>query len=154
MSELPPSTHQTDWNRLQKALSVEAERGFNNLEGRQQRFNEFLQNALATPPAPLSAENQGHWRSLSAQYAHYSDLPFAERQHLVAETRRTLYATKRSLEIPTPKTATVSAGTASNAASPRKVQTARAQSSLPRSNTAQAGTSTPASRLPDLEQSV
>jgi len=31
-----------DWLRLQKALSIEADKGFNDLEGKQHRFSEFL----------------------------------------------------------------------------------------------------------------
>ena len=31
-----------EWQRLQKALSVEADRGFNDLQGSQYRFSEFL----------------------------------------------------------------------------------------------------------------
>ncbi|MBE7381009.1 MAG: ATP-dependent DNA helicase RecG [Leptolyngbya sp. SIO1E4] len=151
MSELHPSAPSTDWNRLQKALSIEAERGFNNLEGHQQHFNEFLQSALSTPPEPLSAENRGQWRSLSAQYAHYSELPFAERQHLVAETRRTLYATKRSLEESTRVPATTETTTA---APSHQQHSPRTSASSPRSGSYKAGTSYQAGRLPDLEQPV
>ena len=100
MSELESREKIPDWERLQKALAVEAERGFNNIEGRQQRFSEFLQCALSEPPEPLEEDHQGRWRSLSQEYARYDDLAFAARQHLVAETRRTIYATRRSLEQP------------------------------------------------------
>jgi ATP-dependent DNA helicase RecG len=77
---------------------VEADRGFNDLEGHQQRFSEFLQAALSSPPPPLSAEKQGQWRSLAADYGRYGDMSFAARQHLVAETRQTLYETRKVLE--------------------------------------------------------
>jgi ATP-dependent DNA helicase RecG len=98
MSEASPRENTPDWNRLQRALMIEADRGFNDLEGHQQRFSEFLQSALSSPPAPLSDDKQGVWRSLAADYGRYSDMSFAARQHLVAETRQALYETKKTLE--------------------------------------------------------
>jgi ATP-dependent DNA helicase RecG len=81
---------------------VEADRGFNDLEGHQQRFSEFLQGELSSPPTPLSADQQGVWRSLAADYQRYRDMSFAARQYLVAETRKTLYETKKALEQTSP----------------------------------------------------
>ena len=87
-----------DWVRLHKALSVEAERGFNDLEGNQQRFSEFLKKSLESTPEQLPRLDQERWHELSGQYASYSDLSFAQRQHLVADTRRFLYQTRKRLE--------------------------------------------------------
>ncbi len=87
-----------DWPRLQKALALEANQGFNDLEGNHQRFSEFLQTGLSFPPARLPAPEQQRWRSLATQYGDYSALTFGARQHLVAETRRLLHATRRQLE--------------------------------------------------------
>lgn len=98
MSEVAPNEKTPDWSRLQRALMVEADRGFNDLEGHQQRFSEFLQGALSSPPAPLPEDKQGIWRSLAADYERYSEMSFAARQYLVAETRRTIYETQKSLE--------------------------------------------------------
>lgn len=106
MSEVSPSEKTPDWNRLQRALMIEADRGFNDLEGHQQRFSEFLQGELSSPPEPLSEDKRGVWRSLAADYGRYGDMSFAARQHLVAETRKTLYETKKTLEQAQP-TATV-----------------------------------------------
>ncbi|MEO0988513.1 MAG: ATP-dependent DNA helicase RecG [Cyanobacteria bacterium J06639_14] len=147
MSKLGSRDIMPDWDRLQKALAVEAERGFNNVEGRQQRFNEFLHSALTVPPDPLSEEHRGHWRSLANQYADYDDLSFADRQHLVAETRRTIYTTRRSLE--TPVVADVSAGAGSE-----HTQAKRSRSSSPPSAQAQAKTTTAKGSSPDLDQQV
>ena len=151
MSELPPNETTPDWNRLQKALAVEAERGFNNLEGRQQRFNEFLQSVLSVPPEPLSEENQGRWRSLANQYAQYGELSFADRQHLVAETRRTIYTTRRSLEESVePETAPSPSGvgktTGPNSSSPAAVS--------PSVATSQSKTPFRKGAIPDLDQPV
>jgi ATP-dependent DNA helicase RecG len=77
-----------DWVRLQKALSVEAERGFNDLEGNQHRFSEFLSLSLSQPPEQLLADDRDRWQHLSTQFTQYSELSFAQRQHLVADTRR------------------------------------------------------------------
>lgn len=87
-----------DWLRLQKALSVEAERGFNDLVGNQYRFSEFLSLNLASPPTELSTADQEKLRDIAQKFDRYSDLTFAQRQHLVAETRRFLYQTSRQLE--------------------------------------------------------
>ncbi|MGJ3253978.1 MAG: ATP-dependent DNA helicase RecG [Elainellaceae cyanobacterium] len=92
-----------DWLRLQKALTVEADRGFNDLMGNQYRFSEFLSLNLREAPANLSADEQERWRELSSQFARYSDMTFAQRRHLVADARRCLYQSQRSLEDPPPR---------------------------------------------------
>ncbi|MGA7934853.1 MAG: ATP-dependent DNA helicase RecG [Kovacikia sp.] len=96
-SPTPPAPT-PDWIRLQKALSVEADRGFNNLEGRQHRFNEFLSLSLSTPPTHLPTEDQTRWQELGIQFTTYSDLSFAQRQHLVADTRRFLHQMRKACE--------------------------------------------------------
>jgi ATP-dependent DNA helicase RecG len=87
-----------DWVRLQKALSVEAERGFNNLEGKQYRFSEFLHLSFTQPPENLPVDHQRRWQEMATQFASYADLSFAQRQHLVADTRRFLYQARRDVE--------------------------------------------------------
>jgi ATP-dependent DNA helicase RecG len=87
-----------DWLRLQKALSVEAERGFNDLVGSQHRFSEFLSLTLNQPLTELPRSERQRLQEIASEFSRYSDLSFAQRQHLVAETRRVLYQTRRSLE--------------------------------------------------------
>jgi ATP-dependent DNA helicase RecG len=87
-----------DWLRLQKALAIEAERGFNDLEGNQHRFSEFLALTLREPPTELPIVEQERLRAIAQAFSRYSDLTFAQRQHLVADTRRVLYQTKRLAE--------------------------------------------------------
>jgi ATP-dependent DNA helicase RecG len=77
-----------DWHRLQRALAVEAERGFADLVGREARFSEFLQASLATPPQHLQGEDGQRWQALANQFGGYSDLTLSQRQSLVATTRR------------------------------------------------------------------
>jgi len=91
-----------DWSRLQKALELEADRGFSDLVGREYRFSEFLHLSLQAPPSDLSAADQERMKAIAAQFSRYPDLSEAQRKHLVAETRRVLYQTKRSLEPPAP----------------------------------------------------
>jgi ATP-dependent DNA helicase RecG len=87
-----------DWLRLQKALTVEAERGFNDLLGNQYRFSEFLSFSLNQPPANLSSDDRQRLQKMASEFSQYSDLTFAQRQHLVADARRVLYQTRRLLE--------------------------------------------------------
>lgn len=87
-----------DWVRLQKALSVEATQGFNDLMGKQYRFSEFLSIQLQQPSIDLPQSDQERLKEIANEFSHYSDLDFAQRQHLVADTRRFLYRTQRKLE--------------------------------------------------------
>jgi ATP-dependent DNA helicase RecG len=87
-----------DWHRLQKALTLEAERGFNDLVGNQYKFSEFLSLSFGQPPAELPMIDQHCFHELGTRFSHYADLSFAQRQHLVADARRLLHQTQRSLE--------------------------------------------------------
>lgn len=109
-SPTPETRNAPDWIRLQKALSVEAERGFNDLEGKQYHFSEFLSLTLNQPPGQLSAGDRRRWQELGQQFTRYSDLSFSQRQHLVADTRRFLHQVRQSWEAAgTESTATDSA---------------------------------------------
>ncbi|MEM9482583.1 MAG: ATP-dependent DNA helicase RecG [Cyanobacteria bacterium P01_F01_bin.116] len=94
MAELP------DWLRLQKALSVEAETGFNDLQGHHKRFSEFLRDSLRHATPNLPPVDQERWHNLSEDFDKYSSLSFAQRQHLVADTRRFLQQSRQLLEKP------------------------------------------------------
>ena len=76
-----------DWVRLQKALSVEAERGYNNLVGKQYRFNEFIDLSLSQPPGQLKAADRKKWLQIAAEFSHYPELSFTEREKLVKNTQ-------------------------------------------------------------------
>ncbi|MEL6903602.1 MAG: DEAD/DEAH box helicase, partial [Cyanobacteria bacterium J06606_4] len=89
--------------RLQKALSVESDRGFNNIEGHQQRFSEFLSSSLLNGQKVLSENLSPHispdkWQSLAERFDSYADLSFSQRQHLVADTRRFLHRARQSAD--------------------------------------------------------
>ncbi|MFN5765291.1 MAG: OB-fold nucleic acid binding domain-containing protein, partial [Pseudanabaena sp.] len=84
-----------DINRLQQALSIEAEKGFSNLQGKQFLFADFLNVSLQEIPEDWEMSDRLQANTLANQYAQYSDLTLSRRQHLVAETRRLLYEVRR-----------------------------------------------------------
>jgi ATP-dependent DNA helicase RecG len=74
-----------DWERLEKALSVEAERGFTDLVGKQYRFSEFLCLTFGQP-SPISIPEQRYrWQEMAAKFSRYAHLSTEERQLLVTE---------------------------------------------------------------------
>lgn len=95
-------TQEPDWQRLQKALTVEQERGFNDLQGKQYRFSEFLSLSFANPPASFSPREKRQWSQLSDQFQTYPQFTFAQRQQLVAHTRKFLSDSQKRFQNPTP----------------------------------------------------
>lgn len=135
-------------NRLQKALSLEADHGFNDMMGNRQHFSQFLTESLQNPPVALGSEARQSWVELSQQFMVYGDLSFAQRQHLVADTRRVLHQHRRQLESGTArvdrgKQPTLPASSGAKAVSPTLAATA------PSHYQPNAG-----ERLPGLEQAV
>jgi len=84
-------TESPDWLRLQKALSVEAEKGFTDLVGNQYRFSEFLCLSFGKTPDALAPTERRQWHEIANQFARYPEMTAQQRQHLVAETRRFLH---------------------------------------------------------------
>jgi len=93
-------TESPDWLRLQKALAVEAERGFIDLVGKQYRFSEFLCLCFGKPPVDLAADQRRRWQEMAAQFAIYPQLTLEERQHLVAAARRYLHVSQQQARNP------------------------------------------------------
>jgi len=61
-----------DWVRLQKALSVEAEKGYPDLQGNQYRFSEFFCLSFGdNPPVGISTSERNRWRELAQKFAQY-----------------------------------------------------------------------------------
>lgn len=87
-----------DWLRLQKALAVEAERGFTDLVGKQYRFSEFLSLSFGKPPAALAPVERRRWQEMATQFTLYPQLTVEERQHLIAEARRYLHQLHKESE--------------------------------------------------------
>ncbi|MEY2831879.1 MAG: hypothetical protein RLZZ574_1137, partial [Cyanobacteriota bacterium] len=104
-----------DWVRLQKALSVEAERGYADLVGNQFRFSEFLCLSLGKPPRHIATGDKLQWHDIAQKFASYSELNSTQRKQLVISTRNFLQQQKAIAETPntppppkTPRTATLS----------------------------------------------
>ncbi len=74
-----------DWNRIQKALAVEAQYGYTDLMGQQYRFSEFLCLSFGQPPQQTSFNDRKHWRNLAFQFADYHNLTLNDRKLLVAK---------------------------------------------------------------------
>lgn len=79
-----------EWQRLQKALTVEAETGFSDLQGHQYRFSEFLTLTLGQTPRSLTGADQKRWLAIAQDFSYYPRLSPVQRQHLVTETKRFL----------------------------------------------------------------
>ncbi|AKG23584.1 ATP-dependent DNA helicase RecG [Calothrix sp. 336/3] len=80
-----------DWLRLQKALAVEAEKGFTDLVGKQYRFSEFLCLTFGKFPGVIPATERRRWQDLAMMFANYPNLDLEARQNLIADTRKYLY---------------------------------------------------------------
>ncbi|MGD1700064.1 ATP-dependent DNA helicase RecG [Dapis sp. BLCC M229] len=78
-----------DWERLKKALLVEAERGFKNIQGQQYIFNDFLSISLSKQPIILKAY-QSQFQELSKKFACYPAMTREERQSLLEKTQNFL----------------------------------------------------------------
>ena len=90
--------NQPDWIKLQKALAIEAERGFNDLQGKQHIFHDFLHLSLKDLLEIVPLETHPKCQKMVDEFAQYPDLNTEERQDLIAETRRFLLQTQRLLE--------------------------------------------------------
>ncbi|HBE51471.1 MAG TPA: ATP-dependent DNA helicase RecG, partial [Cyanobacteria bacterium UBA11369] len=82
--------NQLDWERLHKALAVEAERGFTDLVGKQYRFSEFVCLSFGQPIPDSILVERRQWQEMASRFAKYPQLTLEERQQLVAEARRFL----------------------------------------------------------------
>jgi ATP-dependent DNA helicase RecG len=83
-------TESPDWLRLQKALAVEADKGFTDLLGNQYRFSEFLCLSFGKTPDILTLAQRRQWQEIAAAFSRYPQMTAQQRQHLVTETRRFL----------------------------------------------------------------
>ncbi|MDJ1184208.1 ATP-dependent DNA helicase RecG [Roseofilum casamattae] len=83
-------TEAPDWERLQKALTVEQERGFADLQGKQYRFSQFLSLSFDSPPASSSPREKRQWTQIARQFDTYPQFTLAQRKQLVAHARQFL----------------------------------------------------------------
>jgi ATP-dependent DNA helicase RecG len=92
-----------DWLRIHKALAVEAQYNYTDLQGQQYRFSEFLALSFGKPPTNTSFDDRNHWRKLAFEFAEYHNLTLADRKELLTKASQFLIfaeevaATKRHL---------------------------------------------------------
>lgn len=88
------------WIRpLQQALSLEAERGFVNVQGRQETFHSFLSRELGAPPGiPFPPDCKERLQAFSNDFQSYPSLSDAARRRLVTTVRQWLHALRQRLE--------------------------------------------------------
>ena len=81
-----------DWIRpLQKALTIESENRFTNLQGKKQYFNDYLNKSLSNlDNLKLTNEFIKLFGEFSIKYSEYNDLDINQRKRLVIDTRKAL----------------------------------------------------------------
>ncbi|MEM8640244.1 MAG: ATP-dependent DNA helicase RecG [Cyanobacteria bacterium P01_G01_bin.54] len=96
-----------DWLRIKKALSVEADRGFENLQGNQYRFSEFMTLTFGESLKGGDDHQRRRWTKLAQDFVQYPDLTLKQRQGIVAIARRLvqelMLADEAPSQPPTPK---------------------------------------------------
>ncbi len=106
-------TQAPDWERLQKALDIEAKRGFENLQGNQYRFHEFMVLSFGNPPTVTFLQQQS-WQELRSLFADYPQLSLLKRQQLVNQamqflsTEQQIWERKQSAQAARPVSVQVS----------------------------------------------
>jgi DNA polymerase III delta prime subunit len=76
-----------DLERLQKALSHEANSGCQDIQGQQFRFSEFLHLNLSQTPIVLDAGDRAEWQQLAKDFSNYAKISGDRRQAIVERTR-------------------------------------------------------------------
>lgn len=90
-----------DWERMLKALAVEADRGYEDLVGKQYQFSEFLSLSFGTAPTGLTPHRRRRWQEFAAEFAEYRTKNRQQRQELVTEARRFLRGLQEEQKRPT-----------------------------------------------------
>lgn len=89
------------WMRpLQRALSFEMDQNCGNVLGRQQRFHQFLEQQIGSPPSaiPLPRGCPERLLQFQQQFGRYPDLDPVARRRLVTETRQWLHGLRCQVE--------------------------------------------------------
>ena len=99
-----PLTAELDrWLRqLQRSLSLEADSGFQDLQGQRSRFSVFLAQQCRSPSAQLPAKQCQELAPFAAQFSRYSEASAAQRRYLVSQLRQHLHRLRRQLDPPAP----------------------------------------------------
>ena len=83
-------TNTFDWERLHKALAVEAKASYPNIIGKQYRFSEFFCLIFRNIPPQATKEQENRWRNLATEFASYDEKTIPERQQLIVKASRLL----------------------------------------------------------------
>lgn len=76
-----------DWQRIHKALSIEAEYGYKNLKGSEYFFHEFLSLSLGKIPPLDNVIKYNRLQTITKSFSKYPQLDSQERQQLVSNTQ-------------------------------------------------------------------
>lgn len=79
-----------DWERLHKALAVEAKNGYSDIVGSQYRFSEFFCLIFGKVPPKTTLEQEKQWRNLAIEFSNYGEKTVTERQQLIVKASRLL----------------------------------------------------------------
>ena len=90
-----------NWIRpLQKALTIESENRFINLQGKKQYFNDYLNKSLSNlDNLKLTNEFIKLFSEFSIKYSEYNDLNINQRKRLVIDTRKGLLKLGKSIDL-------------------------------------------------------
>ncbi|MEB3340510.1 AAA domain-containing protein [Okeania sp.] len=91
--------HLPDWERLEKALNAESSRGFKNIQGKEYRFDEFLQITLSQAPIVLSERDYQNWQEFAKSFINYPQLGQQERQSLVRKIQQFFHKNKQKYSL-------------------------------------------------------
>jgi len=94
-----PINNLPDWERLEKALNAESSRNFQNIQGREYRFDKFLQISLSQAPIVLSERDYQKWQELAQQFAIYPQLNQKKRQNLVEKTQQFFHENRKKYSL-------------------------------------------------------
>lgn len=75
-----------DWERLEKALTVEKKYGYQNLQGKQHRFSEFLCLTFGQIPPVSNFLIVFRWQETARNFARYPQMTLQERIDLISQT--------------------------------------------------------------------
>ena len=90
-----------NWIRsLQQALTVEVEHGFSNIQGRKNKFSNFIsENLLSGPLSALDEIEFSKLKKLSLDYKNYSTMPINDRRRLIVKTRQAIHKLYKYQEV-------------------------------------------------------
>lgn len=96
------STDTPDWSRLEKALTVEADTGFTDIQGRQYCFSEFLSISFNQIPVSLHPSLRRQWQETAQDFERYGELTLPQKKDLVSETKHLLTQAQKTWSNTTP----------------------------------------------------